>query len=136
MKALIAPMQLFGTLDDAASPRDLGGRGGPAEWDVLTEAKRLSASGTPREAIAQAAIAAVMKTRVEADIRVSAAVFPRYDKKTPVVLDSMKEDAQRIDYGNFANAVCNGQAYESRKRSREKVDLDGDMRIPGAGAGR
>ena len=83
IKALTAPTQLFGTLDDAASPRDLGGRGGPTEWEVLTEAKRLSASGTRPEAVAQAAIAAVMKSRVEADIRVSAPSFRDTTKRRP-----------------------------------------------------
>lgn len=136
VQALNAPAELFGHLNDAASPRDLGGRGGTAEWEVLSEAKRLIAKGTQPQLTAHAAIASVMKTRVDADIRVTAAVFPRRDIKTPVVLDSMKADARRVDFHAFADSVCNGQVYEPRSRARPAIDLDGDMRGTRSGGGR
>jgi hypothetical protein len=130
-KALNGPAQLFGLLSDVGSPRDLNGRGGPAEWEILGEAKRLCAKGVKPSDITQAAIASVMRNRIEADIRVTEAVLPRFDRKTPIVLDSMRSDAKRTDFSTFAESVCNGQAYEVRKPDRS-LDLDGDM-LPSRG---
>ncbi|MDF0522193.1 hypothetical protein GPL17_35955 [Bradyrhizobium yuanmingense] len=127
-KALNGPGGLFGHLSDAASPRDLRGRGGPAEWEVLTEAKRLVATGVSPQTIAQRAVETVMKNRADADIRVTAAVLPRYDKKTAVLLESMKSDARRMDYKALAASVCSGQIYERSNRSAGALDLDGDLR--------
>ena len=126
-KTLGAPSGLFGHLSDAASPRDLRGRGGPAEWEVLTEAKRLVATGVQPHLIAQRAIETIMKNRADADIRVTSAVLPRYDKKTAVVLESMKTDAARLDYRALAESVCNGQIYERPNRGARGLDLDGDL---------
>jgi hypothetical protein len=126
-RALGGPGGLFGHLSDAVSPRDLRGRGGPAEWEVLNEAKRLIAVGGQSQSVAQRAIETVMRNRADADIRVTAAVLPRRDKKTLVVLESMKSDASRMDYGALAESVCNGQIYEPLRRHR-RLDLDADLR--------
>jgi hypothetical protein len=126
-KALSGPSGLFGHLSDAASPRDLRGRGGPAEWEVLTEAKRLVATGVQPQVIMQRAIETAMKNRADADIRVTTAVLPRYDKKSAVVLESMKSDAARMDYRALAESVCNGQIYERPNRGAGVLDLDGDL---------
>ena len=126
-KTLSGPSGLFGHLSDAASPRDLRGRGGPAEWEVLTEAKRLIATGAPPDIIAQRAVETVMKNRADADIRVTTAVLPRHDKKTAVVLESMKADAARMDYRALAESVCNGRIFERPNRGAGALDLDGDL---------
>lgn len=126
-KALSGPSGLFGHLSDAASPRDLQGRGGPVEWEVLSEAKRLVAVGAQPQSVAQRAIETAMRNRADADIRVTAAVLPRRDKKTPVVLESMKSDASRMDYRALAESVCSGQVYEPVRR-HGRLDLDADLR--------
>jgi hypothetical protein len=127
-KALSGASGLFGPLSDAASPRDLHGRGGPAEWEVLNEAKRLIAKGVQSQSVARRAIEAAIGNRADADIRVTAAVLPRWDKKTSVVLESMKSDARRMDYGALAESVCNGQVYEPPRRHGRALDLDTDLR--------
>lgn len=119
---------LFGYLDSAMTPRDLSGRGGPAEMEILSEAKRLVACGMSPSSVAHSAIASTMRNRAEADIRATAAVLPRGDAKTPVVLDAMRENARRVDYGALAELVCNGAVYEIRTGGRQTIDMDGDLR--------
>lgn len=125
---------LLGPLGDVISPRDLGGRGGPAEMEVLSEAKRLIANGagadTPR-----LAIQTFLEGRAQADIRATAAVLPPRDRKTPVMLESMHADAARADYRGIAGSVCSGEVYE-RRGKRAGLDIDADLRTPGKGGPR
>lgn len=127
-KALNGPSGLFGHLADAASPRDVHGRGGPAEWEVLNEAKRLLAIGIHPQSVGQRAIEMTLRNRVDADIRVTAAVLPRQDKKTAIVLESMKSDARRLDFQALAESVCRGEVYERPRRRGRALDLDEDLR--------
>jgi hypothetical protein len=71
VKALQAP-GLFGPLGNVHSPRDLGSIGGHLEGEILSETKRLLACGHAPSTAAQAALAGVLKARVEADIRATA----------------------------------------------------------------
>ena len=125
---------LLGPLGDVVSPRDLGGRGGPAEMEVLTETKRLIAGGfgaaAPRMAIQN-----FMEGRAQADIRATAAVLPPRDRKTPVMLESMHADAARADYRSIAESVCSGEVYE-RRGKRAALDIDADLRMPAKGGSR
>jgi hypothetical protein len=128
INALNATGQLFAPLSDVVSPRDLGGRGGHTEQEVVTETKRLIAIGVSPQSAGKQAIETTMRNRVTADIRVTAAVLPPNDKKTPVVLSSMRSDAQRLNYSALADNVCNGRVYEARQRTTREIDLDGDLR--------
>jgi hypothetical protein len=133
LTALNRPDHLFAPLSDVISPRDLNGRGGPAEAEVITECKRLMASGVSPQAAGAQAIETTMRNRIAADIRVTAATLPQRDRKTPVVLDSMRADAQRLNYRALAESVCNGQIYEARRRVAPAIDLDSDLRGLGGG---
>ncbi len=122
---------LLGPLGDVVSPRDLGGRGGPAEMEVLSEAKRLIAGGARADAPLMA-IQNFMEGRAQADIRATAAVLPPRDKKTPVMLESMHADAARANYRSLAESVCSGEVYE-RRGKRTSLDVDADLRVPAKG---
>lgn len=129
------PADLLGPLADVASPRDLGGRGGPAETETLTEAKRLLHSGMARTEVPQAAIACMLANRAQAYIRATAAELSARDSKTPVVLASMHSDAARVDYRQLAESVCNGEVYERRGKA-SSLDMDADLRAPAEGGRR
>jgi hypothetical protein len=131
LEALNRGDQLFAPLSDVASPRDLSGRGSPAESETITEAKRLIAMGVSRQSVGVQAIETTMRNRVAADIRVTAATLPARDPKTPVVLDNMRADAQRLDYRALAERVCNGQVHETRRSNTQSFDVDVDLRGSG-----
>lgn len=78
----------------------------------------------------------MMRSRADADIRATAAVLPRGDAKTPVVLEAMRDNARRVDYSALAETVCNGDVYEVRRGTRSTIDLDGDLRGAISGDGR
>jgi hypothetical protein len=126
------PNNLLGPLSDVLTPRDLGGRGGPAEMETLSEAKRLLASGMASQDVPRAAIQSVLENRAQADIRATEAVLPPRDRKTPVMLASMNADASRADYRAIAESVCNGEVHERRGKV-SKLDIDADLRVPTKG---
>jgi hypothetical protein len=108
VKAVQAP-GLFGPLGDVDSPRDLGSMGGHLEGEILSETKRLLAGGHERDTAAQAALAGVLRARVEADIRATAPVLlATQDPKARVVLEHMRGDAAATNYDLHAlNVLAN-----------------------------
>lgn len=125
MSALRAP-GLLGPLGDVHSPRDLGCVGGHLEAQILSETKRLLACGSSPDTAAQAAIAGLLKARVEADIRATAPVLlGTQDPKARSVLEHMRGDASSADYGKHArNVLASDRALRS---TPPRVDADENL---------
>ena len=121
------PREFFARLSNAPSPRDLGGRGGPLEFEVLSEAKRLIASGIEPKLVVARAVEHGIQWRCEADIREAAAVFPNRDTEAVSALSQMRHDLSRVGISDLATSVCDSSIYSQPLTSRSRVDLDENM---------
>lgn len=121
------PPEFFAPLSNVPSPRDLGGRGGPLEFEVLSEAKRLVANGILSESVVALAVEHGLQWRCEADIREAAAVFPIRDPQAISALSQMRRDLSRVDISKLAASVCDSSVYTLSLTSRTTVDLDENM---------
>lgn len=97
---------LFAPLETVTSIRQVGGSGRPLEVEVLSEARRLLALGAPGERVLIDAIAVALAGRCEADIRATKPVLPANDRKTPLVLNQMRDDVARVDFLAHAESLC------------------------------
>jgi hypothetical protein len=101
---------LFSALETVTSIRQVGGNGRPLELEVLSETQRQLALGTSPESALVEAITVALDGRCQADIRATKPVLPVNDRKTPVVLAQMRDDAARFDFRGHAEALCAGQS--------------------------
>jgi hypothetical protein len=122
-------------LANVMSPRDLGSIGGHLEAEVLSETKRLLASGHSIENAPIAALASALNARVQADIRATAPVLlATQDPKAAVVLNQMRQDARSADCEMHARNLLSSMDRVSSRPTRQSVSADEDM-LGGAFAG-
>jgi hypothetical protein len=128
-RALVKTLQysLFGTLEHVHSARDLGSLGGHMEAEILSETKRLLACGHSRDTAAEAGLASVLKSRVEADIRATEPVLlGTKASKARIVLQQMRRDALAANYERHARSVLANERRVARS-ARPHVDADENM---------
>jgi hypothetical protein len=115
-------------LANVMSPRDLGSIGGHLEAEVLSETKRLLASGHSIDSAPIAALASALNARVQADIRATAPVLlATQDPKAAVVLNQMRQDARSADCEMHARNLLSSMDRVSSRPTRESVSADEDM---------
>jgi hypothetical protein len=122
-------------LANIMSPRDLDSIGGHLEAEVLSETKRLLASGHSIDSAPIAALTSALNARVQADIRATAPVLlATQDPKAAVVLNQMRQDARSADCEKHARNLLSSTDRISSRPTRQSVSADEDM-LGGAFAG-
>ena len=129
LQELAEPAGLFGPLGNIRSPRDLGSPGGHLEAEVLSEAKRLLARGHSTDTVGVMALASVLETRVQADIRAASPVLlGTRDRKAWLVVNQMQADAGMVDCTDHARAALTPATRNAGRPTQPRITPDEDLR--------
>ena len=96
---------------------------------ALSEAKRLLARGHSTDTVGVMALASVLETRVQADIRAASPVLlGTRDRKAWLVVNQMQADAGMVDCTDHARAALTPATRNAGRPTQPRITPDEDLR--------